>query len=459
MAEANASSTTSEASGEGAPRYFVAVVGGATAGAEVASRLASHGIRVAVFEQNPRPYGKIEDGLPRWHEGLRAKEFGAIRDKLSQPGVFFVPDTKIGRDLTWKDLVDGWGFTCVVLANGAWRDRPLPIAGAEQYVGKGLVYQNPFVIAFNHAEDPAYEGERFEILDDSIVVGGGLASIDVAKIVTLSTTRQKLAERGIDVTITELEVKGIPKILAAHGLEWEDLGLAGCTIYYRRRIEDMPLVSIPEDATPERVAKVHKSRRTMLEKAMQKFKIRVEPLSAPDELIVEGGRLVGLRFRRTRVEDGRLVMTDDTYERRGPVVISSIGSIPEAIEGIAMKGELFDFSDWRYGRLAAYPTVFSVGNVVTGKGNIVASRKHATQVSKEAIEAYLGVAEGVEATFNRGLTEDAGDVADGIGAHVAAQPPLSPDRIRDIESRVRARQAEVGYEELDAWLAGVGEPC
>ena len=441
-----------------APKHCVAVVGGATAGAEVASRLAERGILVAVFEQNARPYGKIEDGLPRWHEGLRAKEYKTIREKLSQPLVRFVPNTKIGRDVGWKELVTDWGFTSVVLANGAWRDRPLPIEGADDWVGKGLVYQNPFVIAFNHADDPSYTGETFEIFDDSIVVGGGLASIDVAKIVTLSTARAKLAERGIEVGITELEVKGIPKTLAAHDLEWKDLGLTGCTIYYRRREEDMPLVEIPPDAPPERVEKIRKSRRTMLDKAMQKFMIRVEPLSAPDGLIIEDDRLVGLRFRRTRIEDGRVVMTDDTYERRGPVVISSIGSIPEAIEGIDMKGELFDFADWTYGRLAPYPTVFSVGNVVTGKGNIVASRKHATQVSREAIEAYLGVSdEGAEAAPPVSAGEK---IAEDVSAALAEQPPMDAAAIAAVEERIAAQQSAVGFGgDVGEWIDQAGEPC
>ena len=46
-------------------------------------------------------------------------------------------------------------------ANGAWRDRPLPVEGAEQYVGKGLIYQNPFIIWFNHCDEKDYAGERF----------------------------------------------------------------------------------------------------------------------------------------------------------------------------------------------------------------------------------------------------------------------------------------------------------
>jgi ferredoxin/flavodoxin---NADP+ reductase len=109
----------------------VAVVGGATAGAEAAALLADRGVVVVVFDQNPRPYGKIEDGLPRWHVKLRRKEYETINDKLSRPGVYFVPCTKIGRDVDFPALVSEWGFSAVLLAHGAWRDRPLPIPGAD----------------------------------------------------------------------------------------------------------------------------------------------------------------------------------------------------------------------------------------------------------------------------------------------------------------------------------------
>ena len=76
-------------------RHCVAVIGGAVAGAEIAGALAEKNTEVVVFEQNPRPYGKIEDGLPRWHLALREKEYRAIRARLSQGGVHFVPNTRI----------------------------------------------------------------------------------------------------------------------------------------------------------------------------------------------------------------------------------------------------------------------------------------------------------------------------------------------------------------------------
>ena len=48
------------------PQHVVLIVGGAAAGSEAASRLAQQGVLCFVIEQNDRPYGKIEDGLPRW---------------------------------------------------------------------------------------------------------------------------------------------------------------------------------------------------------------------------------------------------------------------------------------------------------------------------------------------------------------------------------------------------------
>ena len=441
------------------PKHCVAVIGGAVAGAEVAGVLADHGTEVVVIEQNPRPYGKIEDGLPRWHHALRTKEYGAIGKHLSKPGVHFVPNTRVGRDVGFRELVEEWGFTGVVLAGGAWRDRPLPIEGADEYIDKGLIYQNPFIIWFNHADEPGYDGPTFEPKDGAIVVGGGLASIDVAKALMLETTREKLRERGIEEDLIELEVKGIPKVLERHGLKFEDLGLEGCTLFYRRRDEDMPLMEAPEGADEKRMEKVRAGRKKMLAKAMDKYRFKFEPLCAPDGLIVEDGQLVGLRFRRTKIEGGRVVPQDETFERRGVYVISSIGSIPESIEGIPMKGELFEFTDWDLGRLEDYPTVFSAGNVVTGKGNIVASRKHARQITQRVAEAFLGLTEGGDDALVDGARAAAREQGEAIAKAIQRAPTITTEQLERVRERVKQRQDAVGYPgDYAVWLEKAGPP-
>jgi NADPH-dependent glutamate synthase beta subunit-like oxidoreductase len=350
----------------------------------------------------------------------------------------------------------------VVLACGAWRDRPLPIEGADAWVGRGLIYQNPFIIWFNHACEKGYAGERFVPQDGALVVGGGLASIDVVKVLMLETTRTKLAERGIEVPMIELEVKGIPKVLSQHGLQFSDLGLAGATLVYRRRPEDMPLAEIPEGADEKRAEKVYSARRRLLEKAQEKYLFRVEALASPEALIIENGRVAGLRLRRNKFENGKLSPTDEVFERRGSCVISSIGSIPEPIPGIPTKGELFAFTDWEVGRLEGYPTVFSVGNVVTGKGNIVASRKHAAEVYDAAIESFLGLAgdghEGEAEVESRAVEAGARTAAE-VAAHLAHAQPPSAAQGAAIAERVAKRQREVGYTgDFAKWIAQVTPP-
>ena len=198
----------------------------------------------------------------------------------------------------------------------------------------------------------------------------------------------------------------------------------------------------------------------MLEKAMGKYLFQVEELSSPDALLIEDDRVVGLVIRRTKVENGRVLMTDETYERRGAAVISSIGSIPEPIDGVPMKGELIDYSDWNFGRIAAYPTVFAAGNVVTGKGNIVASRKHARFVSEGAVERYLGVGDGEAERVPTAAETHAGEAAEHVADMLAEQPHVAPAEIEATLERVRARQAEVGLtSDFESWMKSAGKPC
>jgi ferredoxin/flavodoxin---NADP+ reductase len=412
-------------------RYAIAVIGGATAGAEAAGIFAQRGILTVVFEQNARPYGKVEDGLPRWHVALRRKEYASIDSKLSLEHVHYLPSTPVGTSPSLRELIDDWGFHAVVLANGAWRDRPLPIAGAERWVGKGLVYQNPFIYWFNHSNEASYAGEQFEIRDGTIVIGGGLASIDVVKVINLELARRALRERGIEQDLVEMEVQGIPKTLAEHGLAWADLGLRGCTLFYRRRQEDMPLIELPEDADDKVRERVGKARARTLEKAVSKYLFQVEPLHAPQQLLIENDRVVGVRFALNRVSGGRLEATGETRDVRAPLVISSIGSIPAPLEGVEMRGELYGFDDLELGRMQRYPTLFSVGNVVTGKGNIVASRKHARGVATHMTEKYLEIA-----------------------TEVQRRAPLDVAARTALLARVRTRQAAVGYnQDYAGWIA------
>lgn len=437
------------------PSHFVCIFGGAIAGSEAAYRLSQRGIYSVVFEQSVLPYGKIEDGLPKWHVKLRDQEERRIDEKLSQPYVYFVPNTKLGRDIDFQDVVYNWGFSAVLLAIGAWRDRPLPIPGIDDFLGKGFYYQNPFVTWFNHNHEPDYQGPQFEIHDDAIVVGGGLASLDVVKILMLETTARALTERGHRTDILTLEREGISKYLDGLGLTLADLGLKGCTLFYRRRVMDMPLAEMPKDASPERRQRVYDSRRKILHNFQSKYGFRFQERRAPVDKIVVGDRLMGLVFQETEIVDGRVMPVEGSeHPVRSPLTISSIGSVPEPIPGVPMEGELFRIEDTETGKLEGFENVFALGNAVTGRGNIKASLVHGRQVSDQVMDYFLAWREQDYQELIRRGALDAELKIETIADLLRHKKLLGVEQIRSLVDRVQEMQRRVGYDgDYHKWVA------
>lgn len=429
------------------PGHFVAIFGGACAGSEAAYQLAKRGIYSVVFEKNALPYGKIEDGLPKWHVKLRNKEEKKIDDKISESHVSYIPNVILGKDVDFEDVVRNWGFSAIMLAIGAWRDRPMPIDGIEDYIGKGFYYQNPYVDWFNHYHEPDYSGPQCEIPDDTIIVGGGLASIDVVKILMLETARLAMEKKGLESNIFVLEKKGIPKILEGFGLSFNDLGIRGCTLYYRRRAIDMPLASPPPNATGEQMAKTQMVRQKILQNAQSKYCFRFEPCSVPVDKISEGDRIKGLVFLRSEIVEGRVMTLPGTeFEVRSPLVISSIGSIPEPTPQVPMQGELFEILDENTGKMKGFDHVFALGNAVTGRGNIKESEVHARLVANHVMDNYLGWS-----------AEDFAKLLDGdtdVLQKGQAKEPLTTDQIERILDRIGELQGRVGYHgDYQKWAA------
>lgn len=432
--------------------HYVAVFGGAVSGAEAVNQLTKRGIRTVVFEQNALPFGKIEDGLPKWHEKLRDKEEDRINTKLSHPLVSYVPNTGLGKEVDFGKVAREWGFSAVLLATGAWRDRPLPVDGIDDYLGKGFYYQNPYIYWFNHYHEPGYSGPVYEVEDNAIIVGGGLASIDVAKVLMIENVEKALKERGHDVNMFTLE-RSIAKTLDKLGLTLEDLGIKGCTLYYRRRVIDMPLSPFDPD-TPEKLLKAQKVREKILGNAQRKFLFHVKPLHVPVDKIVKDGRLAGLVFQETKIENGRARAVEGTEkEVLSPLVISSIGSLPEQINGVPMNGSVYKVIEEECCRIDGFDHVFALGNAVTGRGNINESLKHGREVSSAIIANYLEPNAELFENSVRSREEAIATQMAPISANIQQKAPLSAEQIDELQAKIHQLQAKVGYEgDYQKWI-------
>ena len=429
------------------PAHIVAIFGGGIAGSEAALRLADRGIRSVVFEMEALPWGKIELGLPKWHVKQRNKEEDGIDERIGHPLVSYVPLTKLGRDIIIDDVLK-WGFSAIMLATGAWRDRPLAIEGIDDYQGRGFYYQNPYVAWFNQYHDPDYAGPQMEVVDGAVVVGGGLASLDVVKILMLETTVSRLRERGLEADLFALEKKGIPKILAQLGVEWDELGIEGCTLYYRRTAQDMPLMPLDDNPSEEKLAKARLVREKLLNNFLKKYLFRFEPCKVSVDKIVEGDRVAGLLFRDTEVADGRVRVLDGTEtEVRTPLVISSIGSIPEPMPGIEMEWELLKVENEDTGKLAGFDDVFALGNAVTGRGNIQASRVHGRQVADYLMDEFLDWRVEDAIRLGEATAAGAGRQADEIATTFLSEKRLkSGAQIDAILEETLVHQQRAGYD-------------
>lgn len=369
--------------------HFVAIIGGSVAGSEAANLLANKGYRVVVFDQKKLPYGKIEDGLPKWHIGLRNKEEELIDLRMSHENVHFVPEFTLGKNATVEELLD-WGFSVVIIAIGAWFDRSIPIKGIEKYFNKGIIKQNDLVFWFNHKHEPGYSGAEYTIINNIAIIGGGLASLDIVKIIMIELVQEGLKKHlGVDVDLFTLEKAGVAKVLAEHNTSLAKLNIKACTLFYRRDAKDMPLYE-RKDNTPEKISQARRVSKKLLDNYLTKYQFNFEPRCIPKAIIEENNSLKGMVFQRVEIKDEKLTeIAGDVFNFRTNLIISSIGSIPNETPGLPMTRNMLKTTGAQGYRVEGLNNVFAIGNVVTGRGNIYESRKHSRQSTERIIEQHL----------------------------------------------------------------------
>jgi ferredoxin--NADP+ reductase len=437
-------------------KHYIAIIGGSISGSEAAFILAEKGYRVVVFEMKDLPYGKIEDGLPLWHVNLRNKQENNIDKNLNHPNIRYVPRIKIGQDILFEDLIKNWGFTAVILANGAWKDRELPVPGLDKYINTKVIYQNALLYWYNHKHEPDYAGENYEIKDGTLVIGGGLASLDVMKLGMIELVQKALLElKGLQADVFTLERSGISSFLMEHAISFEDLNLEGMTLVYRRTAYDMPLKT-PRNDSEESIEQAREVSNKLLQKYAENFYFKFVPLASPIDKIEKDTDLEALVFQRNKIENGSLIpVKGETFPLKTPLVISSIGSLPEPIKGLPYRGATLQMESEKGCRIAGFTNVFAVGNAVTGKGNIQESKAHGSLMTNRIIEEHLEqndlMEEWVE-SVNTSVKNKVKEQIDSIDEEIKSKQLMSDTVIETILSRTEKLQRKVGYTGYEAWI-------
>jgi hypothetical protein len=110
----------------------------------------------------------------------------------------------------------------------------------------------------------------------------------------------------------------------------------------------------------------------------------------------DGEKLNGLEVIENEIIDGMLKPKEGSSKiLSGNTFISSIGSLPEPIEGIPMDGSTYNIVDQDSGKFENLDKVHGMGNAITGKGNIKASRVSAKTVGDLTLELIHNIDEDV----------------------------------------------------------------
>ncbi len=437
-------------------KHYIAIIGGSISGSEAAFILAEKGYRVVVFEMNELPYGKIEDGLPNWHINLRNKQEKNIDLKLDHPNIRYVPNVRIGEDIVFDDLVKNWGFTVVILANGAWKDRTLPISDISKFENFGLIYQNSLLHWYNHKHEPNYNGIKYEIKDGTVVIGGGLASLDVMKLGMIELVQKALLNQmKIDIDLFTFEKKGILKILNENKTSLSDLKLEGMTLVYRRTAYDMPLKS-PRNDTEESIQKAKEVSNKLLNKYVDNFLFKFIPLGSPIDRIEKNGKLDAIVFQKNKMEKNKIFSIEgDTFTLKTPLLISSIGSLPDRISGLPYDGTTLKMRRNDGYVVFGFSNVFAIGNAVTGRGNIQESKSHGNLMTNKIIDDHLEQEDLFEewlVNYNENLKNLVQEQIEEINKEIESKKIMPDKVIENILNKTKSLQEKIGYTTYSEWI-------
>lgn len=244
----------------------VAIVGAGPTGLTAAYHLALAGYSSTVFEKLPIAGGMLSVGIPEYR--LPKDVVNTEIDAIVSLGVEIRTNTAIGADFTIEDLREQ-GYDAILLAVGGHKQRKLNVPGEDL---DGALEGVAMLRAHGL-------GERLELGERVVVIGGGDVAVDASRIAVRLTDEVNLV--------------------------------------YRRRREDMP------------------ARDDEIDEAIEEGVGLIEQLQ-PLEIIGENGSVTGLRCVQTSPtgagEDGRIgFQTVEGSERviDCDTVVVAIGQIPD----------------------------------------------------------------------------------------------------------------------------------
>jgi ferredoxin--NADP+ reductase len=329
------------------PTFKIAIVGAGPAGYFTAQALQNAqteelSFAIDMIERLPTPWGLVRSGVAPDHPKI--KTVSKVFEKIAkEPNFRLFANVELGKDVSLKDLREQ--YDAVVLSTGASKGRKLGIPGEE--LANSLSAAD-FVPWYN--AHPDYVNTEVDLsCDTAVVIGAGNVAMDVARILAIDPSEldpTDVAEHAL-VELKKSNIRTViicgrrgPEHAAFTAPELRDLPKLENTDVYidEKQIKDA-------SSRIEQASDIEKDLKNNLEamkliaehsKKGSSRKLEIKFLAAPVE--IKGNKKVEeVVFTINKVEDGKVVPTEETFTIKAGLVITAIGYDAVEYPGITIE--------------------------------------------------------------------------------------------------------------------------
>ena len=317
------------------PTYKAAIVGAGPAGyftAQAFQKAQSDDLLFAIdmIERLPTPWGLVRSGVAPDHPKI--KTVSKVFEKIAkEPNFRLFANVELGKDVSLKDLKDQ--YDVVVLATGASKGRKLGIPGEEL---KNSLSSAEFVPWYN--AHPDYVDVEVDLSSDTaVIIGAGNVAMDVARILAIDPNELDSTDIA-EHALIKLKQSNIRNVIICGRRGPEHAAFTAPELRDLPKLENTDVFIDPkqiEDATKhiEEMEEVEKDLKNNIE-AMKTIaenvkkgasrKLEIKFLSSP--LKIKGnGKVEEVVFQKNKIENGKVVVTKETFSVKTGLVITAIG--------------------------------------------------------------------------------------------------------------------------------------
>ena len=327
--------------------YRISIVGAGPAGyftAQALQNAQTDGLtfQIDMIERLPTPWGLVRSGVAPDHQKI--KTVSKVFEKIAkEPNFRLFANVEMGKDISLRDLREH--YDAVVLSTGASKGRRLGIPGEDL---SNSLSAADFVPWYN--AHPDYANTEVDLsCGTAVVIGAGNVAMDVARLLAIDPTEldpTDVAEHAL-LKLKESNIRTViicgrrgPEHAAFTAPELRDLPKLENTDVYidEKQIKDAT-ERINIGGEIEKDLKNNLEAMKLIAKQSKKGvnrKLKIKFLSTPIE--IKGNKKVEeVVFTINKVENGRVISTNETFAIKTGLVITAIGYDSVEYPGITIE--------------------------------------------------------------------------------------------------------------------------